>query len=867
MKYLFRFIAAVSLLAVFSCSKEFETDVTPVETPEQISGVQTYTMSIVAGKCGPDTKALSLSDGTLSATWAKGDEVIVYKGNAQVGTLSALSSGASTTLSGTISGTIGAGDILTLSFLTPDYGSQEGTIEYIAAHCDYATATVTVSTVDSGNNVTIEESGAEFNNQQAVVEFTLKESDGTPISDGVTCLVVTAGATTITVTPGSATNVLHVAVPAITEGSISLLATAKDGTKRIYDKPAVTFAVSKYYEVGVKMLFAVTNEDELRAANESDHTMVTLGDDITLTDGEVVISDAMTIDLNGHTISGNGGSRSGGSGSRIFFIPSRKSLTITGEGMITGGNGTGHGSTDGGAILNKGTLTIEGGTFTGNTAASNGGAIYNDGELTISGGSIENNSCESNGGGIYNRGVLTMSGNIVVSDNSTSNLYLDDGTVVNVAGAFSSDASIGVTLACSRGVFTSDYSTSNGSTDPYNVFSADGGTYMVTLSGEEAAVALYHYVSTTHYTSLKDLLNKSGLFNTVNSFTVDVLIAFYFSNSSAPVTAINYTYRSKDPQGLPVELSALIYVPDAALAGTSLKGISLINHGAFGSNAQCPTMKAQFEGAFAWKNYAVVMPDYYGFGVSANRPQGFLDAENTAHNSIDAYLAAVQLLEDREVSIPNKLHGFGYSQGGFNSMANLKYVTQHPELGIHFEKVFCGGSPFDVMLTWNAFISGSYRNSLAFIPMMLVSVNETHDLGISYDELFTGDLLDNYKEWILSKQYTTTEISSLLSPDPDNPTMVSDILTRDMINGTGSASDILSYCDSYSLTSGWTPPSDTELHLYHSEDDDTVPYDNLIKMKDFLDEKGHRNYTLYHGHYGGHMDAVLSYVQRIIGQW
>ena len=875
MKALFRVIAAFSLLAVFSCAKEIEIDVTPVETSEQVSGVQSYTMSIVAGKGEPDTKALSLSDGTLSATWAEGDEVIVYKGDAQVGTLSARSSGVSTTLSGTITGTIGAGDILTLSFLSPDYVDQEGTIEYIAAHCDYATATVTVSTVSSDNRITLEESGAEFNSRQAIVEFTLKESDGTPISDGVTSLVVTAGETTITVTPGSATNVLYVAVPAITEGSINLLATANDGTKRIYNKPVATFAESKYYEIGVKMLFAVTNEEELRAANEAKYPMVTLGDDITLTEGEVMISDAMTIDLNGHTISGNG-SRSG---SRIFYIPSQKSLTITGEGTITGGNGTGStGNGNGGAILNKGILTIDGGTFTGNTASNNGGCIYNDGVLTISGGTFTGNTAGKNGGGIFdnysnsNPTVLNLSGDTVISDNGTSNLYLDYEAVVNVAGAFSSDASIGVTLAWGMGVFTSDYSADNSSIDPYNVFSADGGTYTVTLSGEEAAVALYHYVSTKTYRDIYVLINETGLLSAANipEWMIRLMIGAYFSSVQTPVSAITYTYRSTDPLGLPVDLSALIYVPDGAFSDTPLTGMCLANHGAYGSKAQCPTEKGQFEGAFAWKNYAVVMPDYYGFGVSVDCPQGFLDADNTAHNSIDAYIAAVQLLEDREVSIPNKLYSFGYSQGGFNSMANLKYVTQHPELGIHFEKVFCGGSPFDLILTWDAYINGSFRNSLAFIPMMLVGINETHKLGISYDSIFKDDLLDNYNDWILEKKYTTTEISNLLSPDPSHPTEISDILTQNMINGTGSASNsIMSYCRSYSLTSGWTPPLDTKIYLYHSDDDDTVPYENLTEMETFLKNNGlnDSDYKLYHGQDGGHLKAVVSFIQDIIGQW
>ena len=69
----------------------------------------------------------------------------------------------------------------------------------------------------------------------------------------------------------------------------------------------------------------------------------------------------------------------------------------------------------------------------------------------------------------------------------------------------------------------------------------------------------------------------------------------------------------------------------------------------------------------------------------------YLDPETTARGNIDAYLAAAQLLEDRGVAMPEKLFSFGYSQGGFNAMANLKYVTEHPELGITFQKALCGG--------------------------------------------------------------------------------------------------------------------------------------------------------------------------------
>ena len=377
----------------------------------------------------------------------------------------------------------------------------------------------------------------------------------------------------------------------------------------------------------------------------------------------------------------------------------------------------------------------------------------------------------------------------------------------------------------------------------------------------------YEVTATKPYANQDALLEETGLLDGMGA--IQGWLGFLFPDRGKPASAISYTYLSADPQGKPVKLSAVLYIPDSVLEKTDLlTGISLTNHGTIASNAECPTMKAQFEGALAWKNYAIVMPDYYGFGVSADRPQGYLDAENTAHNNIDAYLAACQLLEDRQVALPDRLFSFGYSQGGFNSMANLKYVSTHPELGISFTKVMCGGSPFDVELTWDAYVNGSFHNYLAFVPMTLVSINETHQLGLSYADLFKGSLLDNWQDWILSKQYTTTEISRFLSPDPANPAVIADILTDDMIAGRGDAFDaIMSVCGNYTLTGGWAPPSGTKIFLYHSKQDDTVPYANLTSMKTYLDQVAPGSYIASDGNDGGHVEAVVSYILNVIFEW
>ena len=377
---------------------------------------------------------------------------------------------------------------------------------------------------------------------------------------------------------------------------------------------------------------------------------------------------------------------------------------------------------------------------------------------------------------------------------------------------------------------------------------------------EETPLRSYDITAVKSYGSLEELLNETGY----SMMGFGFLLSFYFPDYDKPVSAISYTYLSEDPQGKPVELSALLYIPDAALNGTkALTGISLTSHGTIASNSECPTMKAQFEGVLGWRNYAIVMPDYYGFGASADRPQAYLDPETTARGNIDAYLAARQLLEDRNVVLPSRLFSFGYSQGGFNSMANLKYVSEHPELHISFEKVMCGGSPFDLELTWNAYTGGTFRNAIAFVPLSVVSINETQQLGIPYGNLFKGELLHNWRNWILSKEYTLTALNGLLGTRD-----LAEVLNDDFMAGRGDAhARVLAACRRCSLTSGWTPPSGTKIILYHSNQDDTVPYANLTAMKAFLDVAAPGSYTAADGNHGGHTNAVFHFILNLIPEW
>lgn len=258
-------LAAALVIGLTACSGSDET-IIDEPTPPTADAPKTYTMTVTASK-GDDalTRALTIEGKTLNATWTAGDAVQVYHVNnpgtafetestTPDATLYAQSSGASTKLTGTFTGsyTPTSGDVLRLRFLpNPDYTNQKGTLDYIATNCDYAVSEITVASVDAETGDVTSSAPAEFANQQAVVKFSLKRQDGTtPVA--ATSLTVKVGSTTYNVTLASASSDIYVAIKNASNKTVSLSANSALG-HYTYEKSGVTFVKSKYYAIGVKM--------------------------------------------------------------------------------------------------------------------------------------------------------------------------------------------------------------------------------------------------------------------------------------------------------------------------------------------------------------------------------------------------------------------------------------------------------------------------------------------------------------------------------------------------------------------------------------------------------------------------------------
>ena len=176
----------LALAAVTACQKAEDDFV--AEKPKALEGP--YTLTLEATK-GEDTKALRLDGSTLNAFWLDGETVAVYQGGTYLGQLVATADGTDdtkATLSGTLESVAGVANNAVLTLLFPrkdwDYTGQKGYLmalfgESLSRTYSYATANVTVASVDTGNK-TITTTSAAFENQQSIYRFGFKVND-TPL--------------------------------------------------------------------------------------------------------------------------------------------------------------------------------------------------------------------------------------------------------------------------------------------------------------------------------------------------------------------------------------------------------------------------------------------------------------------------------------------------------------------------------------------------------------------------------------------------------------------------------------------------------------------------------------------------------------
>lgn len=299
---------------------------------------------------------------------------------------------------------------------------------------------------------------------------------------------------------------------------------------------------------------------------------------------------------------------------------------------------------------------------------------------------------------------------------------------------------------------------------------------------------------------------------------------------------INYLYLTKDYEGKPLWQSAILYLSNKQVASKYVGKMALYNHYTIMSSAEAPTAGVVWDlqvGAIG-SGMAVVSPDGEGFGYTSDRTQAYCFAEANARASIDALLAAREWLLNEGYTLSDTLVNYGYSQGGQTTVAVLKLSQTEYKDKVHFNMSIAGDGPYDLILTFHKFLEWKKWGMTAALPLTVITLNELFHIGLDYKNLFLPPLSTNWKMWFLSKKYNTEEASQLIGQDS-----IHQYIQPAYCDSTSAETrSFMTYADRLNITNGWTPEPDTKLKIYHSINDDVVPFENSRNLYRFFQQNG-----------------------------
>ncbi len=335
----------------------------------------------------------------------------------------------------------------------------------------------------------------------------------------------------------------------------------------------------------------------------------------------------------------------------------------------------------------------------------------------------------------------------------------------------------------------------------------------------------------------------------------DVARGYLESMLSYKVRQVAGTYRSINVRGDTIIVSGKFFYPENGV----IKNLMIVSHYTIGANHEAPSETFSFEGMYAGMGYGVVMADYIGYGVTVDSIHPYLQAETTAHNVIDMALAVRPFIAERGLKVlSDSVILMGYSQGGATTLHVQRVMESFPFYQKQFKikKVYAGAGPYDIARTYDYCIKMDETGIPCAVPLIIQGMSAGMEKPLDMSFFFKEPLLSNYPEWINSKKYTVNQMSTLIGVN-----RLSEILTP---NGTDRTNRETArfYVElaSNSIPADFVPKA--PLYMFHSEDDETVPFINSqLMQRQFRAQKADVVYNF--GHYGTHMRGATIFMKAV----
>ena len=323
-----------------------------------------------------------------------------------------------------------------------------------------------------------------------------------------------------------------------------------------------------------------------------------------------------------------------------------------------------------------------------------------------------------------------------------------------------------------------------------------------------------------------------------------------FSKSTKAIE-LSGLYQSIDVDGQPTILSGKVILP----AKGPIKRYILVSHYTIASNKEAPSNIFSLEGLLVKLGYALIIPDYIGYGVTADKVHPYLVMELTATNVLDMYYAVVPFLEKAGCAPEHDdIYLMGYSQGGATTMA-VQHAIEHHDKPIKIRRVFAGGGPYDIKYTYDQFVETNWASYPCAVPIMMQGMVVGNKLDLDMSKMMQPFIYENLDAWVNSKLYTAGQINTLLGSH-----VTSDLLTEIGMDRTSKEVSELykAMVNNSILTYSWTPKA--PVFMFHSMDDDVVPFENAMRAKS---KWKNANIQYSFGHFGNHQMGCVRFIYTV----
>ena len=346
----------------------------------------------------------------------------------------------------------------------------------------------------------------------------------------------------------------------------------------------------------------------------------------------------------------------------------------------------------------------------------------------------------------------------------------------------------------------------------------------------------------------------------VVSYPVDEVIDVQIAADDTPGTVLCYTIEAED-----TTLNAVrMRVNYRSLSGDSKSlqtvsgfvsyplyskpgGILLDNHYTMTQDITTPSIRMNTDVSEAMAGvvasmYAVVAPDYVGYGVTRDQPHPYLCQRQNAINSIDLALVARDIFTSRGIEFTSDaLVNAGYSQGGGIALAVHREMELDPALAeqLHFRHTFCGGGPYDTVGTME-WMLGEAADKLE-LPVLLPLIVRgllygmpDYFHGRTFADFFRPEIVEaGVEDWIEGHEMSTTDISNAMRDLMGGSHNVADYFSPEVLDETSPIRrELEAAIEACTVLDGWK--ATLPITLYHLQNDGVVPVLNYHRAIESL---------------------------------